>query len=880
MVKTLVSILFTHKEHELITTACCEILAMVSFEPCTHDVLATANELQILYHIGKMNDNEYLKIMVCTVLCNVASTMERALIENGVIFEFSMLSANSAHNEIIQELIARAICSLTCIVSKQEFLVEHNTLDMIAMICQVRSISMETKHLCAQSLLNLCQPQNIANILNVSVVSCFAAILNFECYNMTAHICARAFLILSSNEAGRACLSQSLVNLQTLFGLVNKPSEKTKIVLAKATFNMLADPATRVVSIKSNALTVLKIVAAFEDRKATATRIARSFNDIREITAQLLVTLAFDNTTHRILFTEPLVGILILFINNSVGFSFECALQACSIYASIPMFRKSMVEKGLVTAIVNASLGSKKTGTSAGSNQLDETNLALAATRTLAFISYAENESRESMVNDSTVMIVLHSLKYHAFTSIRCATIMSILLRNISQVTKLSDILVEQKAIRLLAEILREVDYRRSFVLCQSAVIVMQNLAKSKIYHAQMIGEGFFMEVLLTVASIVSEQEQHDSSFATLDVTPIITALDLVSESQSSHAKMVESGIVATYTSLLSLLDNKTRYLTAKAICNISSSEECREGLVKEGAMELLISMAPYADTATKAKITMAIGFLSELVRTRNMDVGTTLDLVNAIESTDPAELVEQNTQESKKLKLAGMKAHLKDQLKHNTFLKQIKQSRISDDTRGSESLEIDSHGDHLLHEKDDDEDESCFIAKDTDVLDHDYDNFCYEYTLHYCDTVQGGLSRPTQLDILYPTLEEDAQNEFKFEEDFIPIPIDMKSLPKMTMRYEVVQNDFTHDAVRGKQVQSKAKKVAEAVRVQAKMGLMIFEPTVDKDYRDQIARKVAESNEIHKSENNYDSPTRNFAMQSTKQSQSPTDSVDVGAFV
>jgi len=253
---------------------------------------------------------------------------------------------------------------------------------------------------------------------------------------------------------------------------------------------------------------------------------------------------------------------------------------------------------------------------------------------------------------------------------------------------------------------------------------------------------------------------------------------------------------------------------------------------------------------------------------------------VNAIESTDPAELVEQNTQESKKLKLAGMKAHLKDQLKHNTFLKQIKQSRISDDTRRSESLEIDSHGDHLLHEKDDDEDESCFIAKDTDVLDHDYDNFCYEYTLHYCDTVQGGLSRPTQLDILYPTLEEDAQNEFKFEEDFIPIPIDMKSLPKMTIRYEVVQNDFTHDAVRGKQVQSKAKKVAEAVRVQAKMGLMIFEPTVDKDYRDQIARKVAESNEIHKSENNYDSPTRNFAMQSTKQSQSPTDSVDVGAFV
>ena len=40
----------------------------------------------------------------------------------------------------------------------------------------------------------------------------------------------------------RMCLSKSSTNLQHLFGLVNIPSQKTKIVVAKATYNMLADP--------------------------------------------------------------------------------------------------------------------------------------------------------------------------------------------------------------------------------------------------------------------------------------------------------------------------------------------------------------------------------------------------------------------------------------------------------------------------------------------------------------------------------------------------------------------------------------------------------------------------------------------------------------
>ena len=57
---------------------------------------------------------------------------------------------------------------------------------------------------------------------------------------------------------------------------------------------------------------------------------------MREITAQLLITLASDETIHETLAAEPIVNILILFLNQSIGFGFECALEVnCTLLTSI-----------------------------------------------------------------------------------------------------------------------------------------------------------------------------------------------------------------------------------------------------------------------------------------------------------------------------------------------------------------------------------------------------------------------------------------------------------------------------------------------------------------------------------------------------------------
>ena len=49
-------------------------------------------------------------------------------------------------------------------------------------------------------------------------------------------------------------------------------------------------------------------------------------------------------------------------------------------------------------------------------------------------------------------------------------------------------------------------------------------------------------------------------------------------------------------------------------------------------------------------------------------------------------------------------------------------------------------------------------------------------------------------------------------------IEIEMEPLEKMNINYDVVHNDFTHDSYRAQEIASKNKKVANAVRMGAKL--------------------------------------------------------------
>ena len=244
------------------------------------------------------------------------------------------------------------------------------------------------------------------------------------------------------------------------------------------------------------------------------------------------------------------------------------------------------------------------------------------------------------MTDETSVMVVLHMLKPYAILDVRCASLVALILHNISMDSALAPTLIEQYAIKLLHEIFCSVDYKKSKMLCQWSITVLQNLAPCKEYHERIMNEGYFMEVLLFVASLLGGTNEEKtkrgvhSCFDELDVAPIIKAIELIAETSACHLQLVDSGIVSTFTSLLHQLIDHTKLMIAKTIASIASSTTCRQSLVNHGAMDLIMNISKHADVETKSKCTLAIGYLSEYTHTAVANVSTMLNLVKEVEQT------------------------------------------------------------------------------------------------------------------------------------------------------------------------------------------------------------------------------------------------------
>lgn len=364
-------------------------------------------------------------------------------------------------------------------------LISQDIMSVICMICQVRAISSIAKNLCAKSLLNLMNPDNFGSLINDNVIRCVASIVSNNTLESTAHVSVRVFLILTSVPEGRAQLGSAVHSLQHLFGLINSDSLKTHVVVSKALCNMLCDEKSRYASLQAGALTVLKIVATLK------------LPNVSELIAQTLITISMDETIHTVLLNGPVIGILNFLINNSTGWAFECSLNAAAVYASIPVFRMKMIERGIVVALVKCGL----------SSGLSEQSFAEPAIRCLTFLSFAE-QGRELMVIESNTIIALLVLSHQACSYLRTASMVVLLLRNLSIEAKVGATLIEQKCLRLLGNIFQAVEYKRSFAMCQASVIVLKNLALQKDFHEQLIGEGILMKTLLSVASLVSDEDE------------------------------------------------------------------------------------------------------------------------------------------------------------------------------------------------------------------------------------------------------------------------------------------------------------------------------------------------------------------------------------
>ena len=423
-----------YKERIVISSQCCCLLAVFSFDNLSHNALSSPEVMKIFDVMARAEDMS-CRELTAVCLCNVSTyyyARER-LIEHGVITLLTELSC--ATNETIQHLCARCVCNLTVTEDHQKQLIDEKVLEMIHMICQVRSVAAETKRLCARALLNLLTPQNMPYAIEGGVIRAFATIASSSAVTVpTLHLCARALLIFSATNEGCLEVGQRRLIMNHLFTLVNCESMKTKVIIGKAACNLLACKETRLNTIRAGGLQVLKIICTLNNE------------DLLVITMQTIISLSRDENIQLQLVNEPLVPMIVLVLQKSSSWAFECALQAAACLSVNPIFRKSLVEKGYIGASMCSSLAGK----------INDDVLSEACSRTLYYLSYAHDHI-EAMVHDNYIVCLLQSLCIYLNDnhpsegcqnqgmSVECGTLVAITLRNLSFKVSVCKAIVEQK---------------------------------------------------------------------------------------------------------------------------------------------------------------------------------------------------------------------------------------------------------------------------------------------------------------------------------------------------------------------------------------------------------------------------------------------------
>lgn len=185
-----------NKYLELCRTGCA-VLAVFSYDVEAHEMLAAENIMRVLFDNIKAEDG-VTRELVATSLCNVSvnSTASNMMIKMGVVEVLATLSSSTS--ETILELCAKCICNLTCNVLLHPKMMENKVLEIILMISLVRTVSDNTKLICAKALLNLVTDDNLHAMESSGAVRVFAT-LSMRPVPALQQICSKGFYLLTLN---------------------------------------------------------------------------------------------------------------------------------------------------------------------------------------------------------------------------------------------------------------------------------------------------------------------------------------------------------------------------------------------------------------------------------------------------------------------------------------------------------------------------------------------------------------------------------------------------------------------------------------------------------------------------------------------------------
>ena len=797
----------------------CAVLTVLSYDKAAHVGLSDDSVLGVLFRMTRADDI-MTRELVATCLCNISIDEEcrRRMIEKGVVDVIASLSG--ATSERIQELCAKSICNLTCTVDMHRLMIDNNILQTTLMISLVRSVSNCTKQLCARALLNMVSDENMDAIVEAGVVRAFSTMSLLD-DGHTQYICARGFLMLSACEKGRESIVSKRSVLQSLFALVKALSGKTRVLMGMAVFNLLADDASCAPVIRAGALSVLKIIATLE------------YENLREGTARVIIILAQMPELEMYVSREPIVPVLVLIAKTSSRVAFECALNAFSVLSQSECYRQTLIEKGCVSSLVGAVVEGK----------VNTVPLAEEVCRCLCLLSLSKDHS-EQMLEAEHVMLALHILHRHGLCSPAAADMIAMMLRNLSCTSSVCKHIVEQDGLPLVESLMKTAE-PMSKVFTSAAMLLFHNIGKDVDLHSALVTGGM-MSMIRGVTELAQlnavsvedddltvEEGEDTGDQASVDevekakhlaaqlrrlgqdtVYDIVMAIQLVSLTAEAREEIVNGRVVEIFLSVLQGLNDVIRHEMVCALGNLASSRECREPLVAQGAIDLLVilSQSPYADT--QSQCATALGHLSENTHVKRGTVASLLVL--ALKAEEVKESVQQNTTVSRRsssvmppsgLTQGSMASHMSGvsaPAKELMAMQNIKSLKVM--IRDGLMRKREKHGVPVFDEGDSTSRSSLSIGtfrgtsledlnevgyhtlteEEKLVLEKEYSSLEYFITEHPVSQEPGGMSAQIKVDLPYPTvlMRDDEANDPA--DGVIEVTITGECLPKNTAETKI----------------------------------------------------------------------------------------------
>jgi hypothetical protein len=480
-------IVVRYHDDKILVENCLAVLAVFSYDEASHSGLAVDSVMSVLFKAASTSqENISTRSLVATTLCNISvdERVRASMVDKGVVEVLSNLSG--ATSELIQELCAKCICNITASVDLHAKILKHGILQTILMISCVRAVANTTKQLCARALLNLLEDANIEALKAAGAVRVFAtlsAIDNLPIQN----ICARAFLIFTGSAAMREDIVSRLPVIHAIFGMVKCSSLRVNVMVGLAICNLLVCPASQKAAINAGGLSVLKIIASMD------------IDELTEATARVIVNLILEPSLHWNLLREPLVPVLVLFLQHPSRTAFECSLHAISCMAQYEVFHDMMIDKGTVIALVGALM----------SGRINTHTLGVEVCRTLCLLSYDQRRT-EAMIVQGNIMIAPHIIYRNGTCTAQAATMMSMLFRNLSYDRTMYKHIMDQDVLRLLRCLYTDFKSECAGV-CRAAIIFMNNIAHDPTLHQQLLKQGLMSMLLAVVTTAVEHGKKYFS---------------------------------------------------------------------------------------------------------------------------------------------------------------------------------------------------------------------------------------------------------------------------------------------------------------------------------------------------------------------------------